>query len=145
MQPRRLPSVRAGAEEVTRRVAMDLSTPCEPWQGAIGPAGYGRRGRRLAHRLIYTERVGAIPDGLCVLHACDNPPCVNPAHLFLGTQADNMHDMFAKGRDSNQNVRKTHCLQGHAYDQANTYTDGLGYRHCRACNRATMARRRAVA
>lgn len=53
---------------------------------------------RLAHRVAWMITNGPIPDGLCVLHRCDNPPCVNPAHLFLGTVQDNNADRDAKGR-----------------------------------------------
>ena len=75
---------------------------CWIWTGARNPAGYGgfnvRRQQRLAHRVAWTMERGAVPDGLCVLHRCDNPPCVNPDHLFLGTQLDNVADMIDKGR-----------------------------------------------
>lgn len=75
---------------------------CWPWHGATNTAGYGAiyENHRMvrAHRRAWENANGQIPQGLFVLHRCDNPPCCNPAHLFLGTQADNMRDMFAKGR-----------------------------------------------
>ena len=77
-------------------------TPCIEWQGARDRKGYGRRKWGTltwqAHRLAWTQAYGPIPDGLCVLHRCDNPPCINVGHLFLGTKADNAADRDAKGR-----------------------------------------------
>lgn len=78
-----------------------------------------------------------IPAGMVILHTCDNPPCCNPDHLKLGTRAENNKDMAAKGRYNNQ--KKTHCAQGHPYDEENTHLhhDPRGYifRRCRQCNR----------
>jgi hypothetical protein len=79
--------------------------PCWVWTGATTMDGYGylfgtrREHRRLAHRLSYELNIGPIPNGLCVLHKCDNEPCVNPGHLFTGTRKDNNEDKIRKGRD----------------------------------------------
>lgn len=85
-----------------------LDTPCVEWQGAKTLDGYGslkRDGCRWrAHRLAWTQAHGAIPPGVFVCHRCDNPSCINVAHLFLGTPADNSSDMVSKGRSTRQGV-----------------------------------------
>jgi len=104
---------------------------CWEWEGSRFPSGYGRLKRMRAHRAVWEAVYGPIPAGLCVLHRCDNPPCVRPDHLRLGTQADNMRDRASKGRHPSQ--KKTACPKGHAYTVANTYLDTAGRRRCRTC------------
>jgi hypothetical protein len=83
---------------------------CRVWTGQLTEAGYGRfpigGKHRLAHRVAWTlANDRAIPAGMFVCHHCDNPACVEPSHLFLGTHTDNMHDMLSKGR---QGARPCH-------------------------------------
>lgn len=116
-------------------------TPCIEWTGARNVKGYGARQWRghvrRAHRVAWEEANGPIPDGMMVLHRCDNPPCVNVAHLFLGTAADNTADMIAKGRrasvageknakakltlDQVRSIREAHAAGVSNATQARTY------------------------
>ena len=92
------------AKRLWSRVDMNMNGDhCWEWPGVrdshgYGTLGVGRRKHVKAHRVAWESAVGPIPDGMHVLHHCDNPPCVRPSHLFLGTHDDNMADMARKGR-----------------------------------------------
>ena len=139
--------IAALADSVARRIAAkssgDATTGCVLWHGTTDRWGYGYmtvRGKKIgAHRISYTLVHGAIPKGLSVLHSCDTPACINPAHLRLGTDADNHRDTLERGRHRKAN--QTHCIHGHAFDEANTYR-WKTRRQCRACNKAYSMRKR---
>lgn len=93
------------AERLERRSIPEPNTGCLLWIGTWTHHGYGqiwaaRNSKRMisTHRAAYELTYGKIPDGMCVLHKCDVRCCINPDHLFLGTDADNVADMIAKGR-----------------------------------------------
>lgn len=90
-----------------------LDGGCCEWTGAKIPDGYGSLQvcykHTLAHRFSYEITIGPIPKGLYVLHKCDNPACVNPDHLFIGTQKDNVQDCISKGRFTRSDRRGEKC------------------------------------
>ena len=114
-----------------------VTNGCWLWTRCRRKDGYGKLG--LFGEIVYAHRVawlltnGPIPKGLCVLHHCDNPPCCNPDHLFLGTRADNATDRDTKGRTRGGNSGRTHCKRGHPFNTRNTYWRPDGGRDCRTC------------
>lgn len=105
---------------------------CWLWTGSLYRTGYGQfsfeRYPIPAHRMAYYLTYGPFEGQ--VLHSCDNPPCVRPDHLHLGGAKMNMQE--ASQRNRIFNLRKTHCGNGHAYDEANTRWY-QGRRYCRPC------------
>lgn len=127
---------------------LPVESGCWEWQAFRCGNGYGRFsgygcGKILASRFVYELCVGPIPFGLKVLHRCDNPSCVNPAHLFLGTMKDNSEDMVRKGRHRNQNTAKPICKHGHSLTPDNVYIS-QNKRQCRTCTITRSARKRAA-
>ena len=112
---------------------------CWIWTGSKSKLGYGyfqiNNKTKYAHRVSKELRHGSIAEGLVVCHKCDNPSCVNPDHLFIGTMKDNMLDKMKKGRGRNNNTDKTHCIHGHEFTPENTKITYRGNRQCKACNR----------
>lgn len=120
---------------------------CWPWLAGKTRGGYGRikvDGRlELAHRIAYQLTTGEIPAGLKVMHECDNPSCCNPAHLRLGTQADNVHDMWAKGRQGDRSHLRQYAgrvaLRGLSNPAAKLTDEQV--RAIRACDEANVPQR----
>ena len=123
-----------------------MTDGCHVWTSAKNNLGYGQfsyGGKSLrANRASFAIYNGNIPHGMHVCHRCDNPPCVNPAHLFLGTASENMRDKIKKGRDINSS--KTHCPQGHEYSGDNLYLNpNRKNRICKTCNKQSALKYRA--
>lgn len=137
-------------EQVVARfeAKINKTDSCWLWTAAKYVDGYGAfrlrdpRRQERAHRVAWQIYHGPIPSGQHVLHRCDVRECVNPEHLWLGTNLDNIRDRQRKGRglvgDRNHQRQKTHCPQNHPYDEVNTRWD-QNRRVCRTCARRRVA------
>lgn len=123
---------------------------CWNWIGYLDNNGYGtyhpRKNLKIkVHRYVFMMLKESVPHGMKVCHHCDNTRCVNPPHLFLGTQADNVRDMDRKGRRVNSSSLKTTCIRGHPLAGTNLTvyirnSNGRPIRHCKECRREAVRR-----
>lgn len=115
---------------------------CWLWIGAMTAKGYGSfwaNGKSCrAHRWSYRHRNGPIPKGMTLDHLCRVRSCVNPDHLEVVSNRENIQ----RGIPNNGNRARTHCIHGHPLSGANLYTTKQGYRQCRACNNRRHKERR---
>ena len=132
-------------EYIENRVERITESGCWIWMKALDDHGYGTfrnlgTNRNVkAHRAAYEEFIGGLSVHVNVLHRCDVPACCNPAHLFLGTQIENMADCSAKKRTRNQ--KKTHCASNHEFTPDNTVLSKRGLRRCKTCRKRWDAER----
>lgn len=123
-----------------------LEGDCWRWVGYVHPTtGYGMFtvrgiGTRPAHRWMYEELVGPVPDGMELDHLCRNRWCVNPACLDPVTRHENIMRGDGPAATRRRAAMRTTCARGHEYTQENTATTGDGHRRCRACARENARR-----
>jgi hypothetical protein len=136
------------AARFAAKTERNLSTGCLEWTGArcgqksqYGAFTWPARRQIVAHRAAWLIVHGEIPDGYEIDHLCRNPICVAIEHLDAVPQIVN----WQRGRSvTRMNALKVSCPRGHAYNEANTYTDRRGRRSCRACRREKRAERNAI-
>jgi len=114
---------------------------CWLWIGQIDSEGYGRLSHSRAHRLVFAELVGPIPDGLELDHLCRVRNCVNPMHL---EPVDHRTNVLRGAGTAARHAAARACPQGHPYDEANTGRNSRGWRRCLACHREKSRARNAA-
>lgn len=149
--PKYMPLIDRFFEKVDKS-GNDKFPDCWIWTGGKTSKDYGSfkyyqdRPAIGAHVSSHLFHIGEVPEGMLVCHHCDNPPCVNPEHLFLDTHSGNMKDMFAKDRHGNSSRKQTHCRKGHSFEEFGVYErkkkDGKTDRICRECQRNKALKKR---
>lgn len=135
-----------------KKVERRSSTDCWEWRGAMKNTGYGcisvpgnARKQITAHRASALIHFGMFDRRLMVLHSCDNRRCVNPEHLRLGTNTDNVRDMWDRNRQAGQFAPTDACKRGHVWTDETAGRQRTG-RYCKVCRAAwKRARRQEVA
>lgn len=124
------------SEMKKRKHHMNISIGnCWIWAGKVSPKGYGiyqilidkQWVSHPAHKLLYENLIGPVPKGKVLDHLCRVRQCINPEHLEIVTNAENIR------RGISHQARKTHCPKGHIYKGVNLYIDPRGYRQCKTC------------
>lgn len=111
---------------------------CWIWMRGCTSSGYGvvyleHHTPKYAHRASYEKHIGPIPPGLHILHTCDIPSCINPAHLYAGTNQDNIRDRMIRGRSKGGIENQPTCGRGHVMTNDNLWIGKDGRRQCKTC------------
>lgn len=120
-------------------------TGCWLWVGSVDKKGYGQLTHKQKHYAAHRASFAAFkgdPSGLLVCHDCDQPGCVNPAHLYAGTHIDNRSDMLVRERWAHPWAARTHCAAGHEYAAVGVSTATDGSRACKECQRQNKRNQR---